>query len=227
MNIKTNNKVLVIAPHPDDETLGAGGSILKHKAQGDKIFWLILTNIHTLHGWESERVKQRQEEMQQVAETYQFNGVYKLDLPTTKLDEQPMGEIISKISAVIKEVEPSIIYLQNRSDVHSDHRTAFDAIMACTKSFRFPYIKRILMYETITETDFAPALPENQFIPNVFIDISEYIDKKIDIMKIYASEIMEAPMPRSLENIRNMARYRGARIGVKVAEAFQLIFEKS
>lgn len=221
------NKVLVIAPHPDDETLGAGGTILKHKTQGDKIFLLILTNIHTEHGWDSEQVKQRQEEIQQVADAYQFNGVYKLDLPTTKLDELPMGEFISKISTVIKEVEPSSIYLQNRSDVHSDHRIAFDAIMACTKSFRYPYIKRILMYETITETDFAPALPENMFTPNVFVDISEYIDKKIEIMQIYASEVMEAPLPRSLENIRNLAQYRGARIGVKTAEAFQLIFEKS
>lgn len=222
-----NKKILFIAPHPDDETLGAGGTILKHKTQGDKIFWIILTNIHAEHGWELERVKQRQQEIDEVADAYQFDGVYKLDLPTTKLDELPMGEIISKILAVIKEIEPSTIYLQNRSDVHSDHRISFDAIMACTKSFRYPFIKRILMYETITETDFSPAIPENQFIPNVFVDISEYIDKKIDIMKVYASEVMNAPMPRSLDNIRNLAQYRGARIGANAAEAFQLIFEIS
>ena len=225
--MKSRNKVLVIAPHPDDETLGAGGTILKHKAQGDKIFWLILTNINTAYGWDSERVVKRQEEIRQVADAYQFDRVYKLDLPTTKLDELPMGEIISKISEVINEVEPSGIYLQNRSDVHSDHRIGFEAVMACTKSFRYPFIKRILMYETITETDFAPAFSENQFMPTVFIDITDYIDKKIDIMKIYASEIMVEPMPRSLENIRNLVRYRGARIGVKAAEAFQLIFEKN
>lgn len=220
------SKILVIAPHPDDETLGAGGTILKHKAQGDKIYWLILTSIHTKYGWNSKRVTQRQLEIQKVGEAYQFDGIYKLDFPTTKLDELPMGKMIDKISSVINEIEPSIVYLQNRSDIHSDHRVAFDATMACTKSFRYPFIKRILMYETITETDFSPALSERQFIPNVFSDITEYIDKKIEIMKVYQSEVMEMPMPRSLVNIKALAQHRGARISVNAAEAFQLIYEE-
>lgn len=220
------SKILVIAPHPDDETLGAGGTILKHKAQGDKIYWLILTNIHAKDGWDSRRVSQRQLEIQKVAKAYQFDGVYKLDFPTTKVDELPMGKMIDKISPVINEIKPSIIYLQNRSDIHSDHRVAFGAIMACTKSFRYPFIKRILMYETITETDFSPALSERQFIPNVFSDITEYIDKKIEIMKVYQSEVMEMPMPRSVVNIKALAQHRGARISVNAAEAFQLIYEE-
>lgn len=220
-----DRKILFIAPHPDDETLGAGGTILKHKAQGDKIFWLIITDILNEHGWDSEHVKQRQKEIELVADAYHFDRVYRLNLPTTKLDELPLTEIINRISTVIKEITPSTIYLQNRSDSHSDHRITFDAVMACTKSFRYPFIKRILMYETISETDFAPALPEKQFIPNVFVDISEFINKKIEIMKIYNSEIMDSGLPRSLENIQALAQYRGSRIGVKAAEAFQLLLE--
>jgi LmbE family N-acetylglucosaminyl deacetylase len=83
-----------------------------------------------------------------------------------------------------------------------------------------------LIYECLSETEFTPALPENVFIPNVFIDISNYFEKKLEIIKIYESEIMEEPYPRSISSIEALARYRGSRIGVKYAEAFQLIYER-
>ena len=114
----------------------------------------------------------------------------------------------------------------NRSDVHSDHRIAFQAIYSCTKSFRKPFIERILMYETLSETEFVPALSENVFIPNVFVDISNYMDKKLEIMQIYKSEIMEGNLPRSLNAIKMLAAFRGSRIGTDYAEAFMLLFEK-
>jgi hypothetical protein len=95
--------------------------------------------------------------------------------------------------------------------------------MACTKSFRYPFIKRVLMYECLSETEFAPALPEKAFIPNYFVDISDFIDKKLEIMEIYESEIDEHPFPRSLNNIKALAHFRGASVGVNYAEAFQLL----
>ena len=82
------------------------------------------------------------------------------------------------------------------------------------------------MYETLSETEFTPALPEKLFAPNIFVDISEYIEQKIEVIQIYKSEVMVAPLPRSLESIRALSLYRGSRIGVKAAEAFQLIFER-
>jgi len=95
--------------------------------------------------------------------------------------------------------------------------------MACTKSFRYPFIKTVLMYECISETEFAPALPERMFMPNYYVDISEFFEQKIAIMKIFASEIGEHPFPRSIRNIEALATFRGASVGVKYAEAFQLI----
>jgi LmbE family N-acetylglucosaminyl deacetylase len=95
--------------------------------------------------------------------------------------------------------------------------------MACTKSFRYPFIKRVLMYECISETEFAPALPEKIFIPNFFVDISKYLEKKLEIMRIYESELGEHPFPRSERNIEALAVFRGASVGVEYAEAFQLI----
>lgn len=220
-----SNKILVIAPHPDDETLGCGGTLLKHKANGDEIYWLIITNISEECGWGKERVKTRQEEIRQVAKSYGFEKYYDLKLPTTKLDELSFGDIIPKISQVFNEVKPYTVYVNNRSDIHTDHKIVFQAVMSCSKNFRYPFIKRILMYETLSETEFAPALAENTFIPNVFIDISDFFEKKMEIMNVYESEIMEEPFPRSLSTIEALARYRGSRIGVKYAEAFQLLLE--
>jgi N-acetylglucosamine malate deacetylase 1 len=219
-------EILVIAPHPDDETLGMGGTILKHKGKGDHVHWLIVTNINPDHGWEKDIVVARQSEIQKVAEKYEFSSVHKLDYPTTRLDEYPLRKLINSVSTIINLVKPDTIYLPNRSDIHSDHRITFDMVMACTKSFRYPFIRRLLMYETLSETEFTPALPEKLFAPNIFVDISEYIEQKIEVIQIYKSEVMVAPLPRSLESIRALSLYRGSRIGVKAAEAFQLIFER-
>ncbi len=218
-------KILVISPHPDDETLGCGGTILKHKDIGDKIYWLTITNIDVKNGWNKDIVKKRQKEIENVAEMYGFEKTFKLDYPTAKLDIIPIQEIIKSISKVILEVKAEIIYLPNLSDVHTDHQITFKAAYSCTKNFRYPFIKKILMHETLSETEFTPALPTNIFVPNVFVDITKYFDKKLEIFKIYKSEAMEEPSPRSLEVIESIAKYRGSRIGKKHAESFQLIFE--
>lgn len=218
-------KILVISPHPDDETLGCGGTILKHKDTGDKIYWLLITNIDVKNGCKKDIVEKRQKEIEIVAEMYGFEKTFKLDYPTAKLDIIPIQEIIKSLSKVILEIEPEIIYLPNRSDVHTDHRITFKAVYSCTKNFRYPFIKRILMYETLSETEFAPALPENTFIPNVFVDITNYFERKLEIFKIYKSELMKEPLPRSLEVIEALAKYRGSRISKKYAEVFVLLKE--
>lgn len=215
--------VIVISAHPDDETLGAGGTMLKHVANGDNVFWLIVTNVFENQGFSSERVESRQEEIRKVEKLFGITKTYLLDYPTMTLSSSSLLKMVPEISTVFSEVKPEIIYTLNRSDAHSDHRVIFDAVMACTKSFRYPFIKQILMYECISETEFAPALAEKAFLPNYFVDITEYIDKKNEIMKVFESEIAEHPFPRSLDNIKALAHFRGASVGVKYAEAFQLI----
>ena len=122
-----------------------------------------------------------------------------------QVDEYSMSELIGKISKVINNLKPNIIYLPFKGDVHSDHRKIFEASYSCTKSFRYPFIKKIYMMETLSETEFSPIEGEN-FIPNTFVDISEYLEKKLDIMQIYTSELAKHPFPRSLENISYISR---------------------
>ena len=216
-------KVIVISAHPDDEILGVGGTLLKHKKNGDILAWLIITVVSEEYGFTKERVNSRMEEINQVGNMVGFTFVYNLNYPTMSLNSDIINEMIPKISTVFSEFQPEIIYVMNRSDAHSDHRYTFEAVMACTKSFRFPYIKRVLMYECISETEFAPQLPEKVFIPNYFVDISEFFDKKLEIMQVYQSELGEHPFPRSNKNIEALATFRGATVGVKFAEAFQLL----
>ncbi|MBN2964206.1 PIG-L family deacetylase [Sulfurospirillum sp. T05] len=216
-----NNKVLIVAVHPDDETLGCGGTLLKHKASGDEIHWLICTTLSKDHNYYTQREK----ELSFVGAMYGFDSVHNLRLKTMQVDEYSMSELIGAISKVINEVQPNTIYLPFKGDVHSDHRKIFEVSYSCTKSFRYPFIKKIYMMETLSETEFAPSIKEEGFVPNVFVDISDFFEKKIEIMKVFKSEIAEHPFPRSERNIRALATFRGATCGCEYAESFVLLKE--
>lgn len=218
-------KALFIAVHPDDETFGCGGTILKHKEKGDEIYWLIITNVDTKNGWDVDFIEKRQKEIRTVAELYNFDETYKLDFPTTKLDIVPLGNLISKISNIFSKIQPEIIYLPNRSDVHTDQQITFQAVYSCTKNFWYPFVKKVLMYKCLSETEFAPALTDKVFVPNVFVDITDYFEKKIEILQVYKSGLMVDNLPRSINAIKSLAQYRGSRIGKLYAEVFFLILE--
>ncbi len=215
------NRVLAIAVHPDDETLGCGGTLLKHKDQNDEIHWLICTTISKDH----PRHTAREEELKKVEKAYKFDSVYNLELKTMQVDEYTMSELIGKISEVISHVKPAIIYLPFKHDVHSDHRVIFEAAYSCTKSFRYSFVKKVYMIETLSETEFAPSIASESFIPNVYVDISQFLAKKIEIMKIYESEVDEHPFPRSTRSIKALATLRGATAGCEYAESFMLLKE--
>ena len=217
--------IAVISTHTDDETLGCGGTLLKSKSNGDNLYWIIATRIYDNHGYSKDKIKERDKEIESVSKKYGFSGVFELGVPTTKLDSIPLGELVKKMSLIFDEVKPQFIILPFRGDVHSDHRVMFDAGFSCTKSFRYKSIKRVLMMETLSETEFAPALEQCAFIPNYYVDINKFLDKKIEIMKTYKSEIRRHPFPRSEKNIRALASFRGASVGCKAAEAFVLLKE--
>ncbi len=221
-------KILFVSVHPDDETLGCGGTILRLKNEANLIFWLNLTSGSLDHpfGFTKEQLNKREKTIELIISKYKFDGFENLKLPTQMLNNIEMSSMISQISRIFHKIQPDIIFIPNRSDIHSDHKSAFMALYSATKNFRCSFIKKILMYETLSETEFAPALAENAFIPNTFIDISNYFEEKLKIMKLYDTEIMPIPLPRSEYAIRALAAYRGSRIGVQYAEAFMMIYNK-
>ena len=198
-------KIIVISAHPDDEILGAGGTLIKHRDNGDEIHWLIATNVFESQGFSKERITSRQLEIEEVASRLEMH-VHKLEYPTMGLSSRDLLTMVPKISKIFQEVEPEVIYVLNRSDAHSDHRILFDAVMACTKSFRYPVHKRDIMYECISETEFAPILPEKRFSPNVCRYHRTKWREKLELMKSML-RLGEHPFPRSERNISALATF--------------------
>lgn len=217
---------LVIAPHPDDETLGCGGTLLRAQAEGDKIYWLIVTGISEAQGFTSERVASRHAEINRVSEAYGFAETIRLDFPTTTLDTVPKRTLVSAISQAVERIEPTDIYLPHRRDAHSDHAATFDAAISVSKWFRYGSVERIFVYETPSETDFDLASDSSGFRPTVFVDVSDTIDRKLEIAAIFEGEFAEHPFPRSFEGLRALATIRGAASGFMAAEAFILLRQR-
>jgi len=214
------NKVMIVAPHPDDETLGCGGTLLRHMFDGDEVYWLICTTITESQGFTKERVEERQEEIEVVSKMFGFAGYRQLNFKTTELDQVPRKELVNCISDYIQEIKPLTIYLPYRNDVHSDHAYVFDSSVACSKSFRYPFVKKICVYETLSETEFGLRTDDGGFKPNMWVDITHFMDKKIEIMKVYKSEIGNHPFPRSEKGIRALALLRGLSANLEYSESF-------
>jgi len=217
---------MLLLPHPDDEVLGTGGTLLRRKKEGATVAWLIVTIITVEMGWSAEKIKQRADEIKRVTELFGFDSVFELNLPTTQLDQVPMSDLVTAISNIFKQFEPEEVFVPHPSDVHTDHRMVFDAVASCTKWFRYPSIQCVLAYETLSETDFGLGAGQG-FRPNVFVDIEPYLTDKLRAMDIYVSELGEFPFPRSHEAILALATLRGAASGFKAAEAFELLRERS
>jgi len=219
-------RILVIAPHPDDETLGCGGSLLKHKSNGDSLSWLVATRGHEPH-WSADLLDRKEKEIASVTAAYGFDQTIRLNFPTIRLDTIPLEEFIAAIRNAISDCKPELVYLNHFGDVHSDHRIVFEATLSVLKPFYSGThgVERILSYEVVSSTDAAPLNPARAFVPNVFTDVTDFLEKKLEIMALYESELQPSPLPRALDNLRALARLRGATIGVEFAEAFMLVRE--
>jgi LmbE family N-acetylglucosaminyl deacetylase len=219
------NRILAVAPHPDDETLGCGGALLRHRRAGDELHWLIATEMTPETGYAPARIKARDAEIRKVSARYGFKSVTRLGFGTGALDALELSVLVGAFSRAFRAAAPDVVYLPHRGDPHSDHRIVFDCAAACTKAFRFPSIRRVLSYEALSETDFSLD-PAYAFKPNVFIDIGGQLEGKIQIMRLYRGELGTHPFPRSEASLRALATLRGAAAGFKAAEAFLLLKER-
>ena len=216
-------KIMVISPHPDDETLGAGGSLLKLSNLGNEIYWMNVTDAGMGEHYSADFVKKRRIQINRIKQHYVFDRFINLRFPPAELNDGIKGELINYMGRVFDEMKPECLILPDYNDAHSDHRYVFEAAYACSKIFRRSFIRRILTMEIISETNFA--MPYDIFKPNLYIDITDYLDKKLEALKIYDTELDALPFPRSLEAIKAQAIIRGTEAGVLYAEAFRVIKE--
>jgi N-acetylglucosamine malate deacetylase 1 len=209
-------KNLVIAPHADDETLGCGGTILKLKKEKEEVHCVILTNYNK--NKDNKNYKRRYKELSTIKKSYKFNSINIGEFTANTLESQNKSEIILYLKKIIEKIKPDRIFVPYYNDAHSDHRLIYDCSSPFFKSFRYPFIKEVYIYETISETNFN--YKKKSFKPNTWININKYLLSKIKIMKIYKSEIKKHPFPRSEDAIKSLAILRGTEANFKYAEAF-------
>jgi len=169
----------------------------------------------------SSILKKRTKQMTDIVEFFRFERLYDLKFEASRLENIEKNTIIAAIDACFKEIKPEWIILPDPNDAHKDHQITFESCMACSKIFRYPYIKKITTMEIVSETDFGE--PKNIFVPNYFVDISNTIEDKLKALSIYDTEIGKPPFPRSIEAVKAQALVRGGTAGVHYAEAFRLI----
>lgn len=220
-------RVLVVAPHADDETLAMGGTIARHVARGDEVTVALLTG----HGDAPHPIFPR-ESFEAVrgefAGAMARLGVQKTilrELPAVVMADQPIHEVNAVTKGVVEEARPERLYVPFAYDLHRDHRELFYSFSVHWR----PYlaggqaIREVYCYETPSETHLSPAYLEPGFTPNVYIDISDHLEAKLEALDCYASQKQPAPLPRSCQAIDALARLRGSQVGVEAAEAFVLI----
>ncbi len=219
-------RILVIAPHPDDEVLGCGGTIQKYINNGDEVFLCIVTKAYA-PDWSDDFIANRGKEIKCAEGILGINGIVFLDLPTVKLDTIPQKKLNDLMSDCINDIGPEVVFVPFYGDINKDHKLVCEATLVAARPKPGSLIKKVYCYEVLSETEWAkPAQKiEDVFIPNYYEDISEFLDGKLKAMGCYKSELKDYPHPRSLEGIRILAQKRGTECGAMAAEAFMLIRE--
>jgi LmbE family N-acetylglucosaminyl deacetylase len=220
--VKNKKRVLVVAPHPDDETLGVGGTIAKYSAQGDEVFVLMVSGhlppIYSRKAYE--------ETVSEAYSAFSVLGVKKsefLEIPATMIGDQPLHEVNGRISKVVNDFNPHIV-LCPYPDRHIDHRLVFDSVMVATRPVGVGKdIKIVAAYETLSETHWNAPHIEPNFTPNWVVDISDHISKKLNALECYKSQISEFPGPRSIEAVEALAKFRGTQAGFGYGEGLHIV----
>jgi LmbE family N-acetylglucosaminyl deacetylase len=210
------NKILIIVAHPDDEVLGCGATITKHTKNGDKVQVVFLTD-----GFGSRsNGDNRDNSAEDVSKVLGCESPIFLNLPDNQLDTIPLLDIVKKIEKVIENFQPSVIYTHHFGDLNIDHQMAHRAVMTACRPQPDFCVKEIYSFETLSATHWQSSSMGNTFIPNYFIDATDFMEQKMEALKHYDEEMREYPHARSYKAIKSLAIYRGLTVGVKYAEAF-------
>lgn len=222
MTLAHYGRVLVIAPHPDDEILGCGGTMARMIDEGLDVHVGIVTSGRP-PAYSLESVAQVRDE---ATRSHAFLGVSEthwLDFPAAALGSVPAGELNAGIGGLIRKVKPDTLFVPFLGDVHQDHQLAFLASMVGARPRDGDAPSRILAYETLSETNWYAAPITPAFVPNVFIDIAATLDKKLAAFGMFESQVKAFPDERSLTTIEALARLRGSTVFLHAAEAFMTV----
>lgn len=217
-------RVLVIAAHPDDELLGLGATVARHADAGDEVTSLVVSDGATSR-YEEGADRTLQDAGRAAARILGVRELRFLGLPDQRLDTLPILEVIQRVERVVGEISPHMVYTHHWGDVNRDHRVVSEAVMVACRPIGPDHPKRLLCFETPSSSEWSSTDPSLTFIPNYFVDVTATIDRKLEAMACYATEVRPAPHPRSLEALRSRAQYWGQIVTRPFAEAFVLVRE--
>jgi len=212
--------VCIIAPHPDDEVLGLGGTIRRMFSLGIQTHLLVVSG-HLPPLYSRNIFEKTKEECNLASKILGISSVSFLEIPATNINQFPVAELNKKIIDFITKAKPTTVFIPF-PDRHIDHKLIFEASMVCTRPVGNSYPRLVLSYETLSETDWNAPYIEPFFIPELFVDIKDTFQYKINAMKLYKSQLKNSPS-RSIEAIEALASYRGSQNGFKYAEGFKVI----
>jgi LmbE family N-acetylglucosaminyl deacetylase len=216
------NKVLILAPHPDDEVLGCGGVMKKYSEEGIEVYVIVVTR-GTPKYYSDEKILNVREEARSAHKILGVKETAFLDFHAPELDIVNKAEISRAISTYISKWAITDMYVPHRGDIHHDHRAVFEAALVAARPVGNYTVKNIYAYETLSETEWAPPFGDDAFIPTHFTNIEHQIKAKLDAMQCFKSQVRDFPSTRSLETIESLAKFRGATVGFIRAEAFMTI----
>jgi N-acetylglucosamine malate deacetylase 1 len=215
-------RVLVVAPHPDDEVLGVGGTIARYSAEGAEVAVVIATKGYPPE-FDEAVVRQGREEARCAHEILGVGETIFLSFPAAGLDTVPHSALNTELGAVMARVRPDVLYVPFNGDLHRDHQRVFASALVAARPGHANTPQAIYAYETLSETNWNAPFLSPGFAPNVFVDISSSIERKLAAMRAFASQLRNAPHERSLETLRALATLRGSTVGCTAAEAFVLV----
>lgn len=219
-------QILVIAAHPDDEVLGCGGTIAKLTDQDARVHVLFLadgvSSRNKNHTALRKDIDKRYETARQANKILGVTSVDFCNFPDNRMDTVGMLDIIKPIESMIAEHQPDTVITHHAGDVNIDHRLTNQAVVAACRPQRGNPVLTLLFFETPSSTEWQPPLCAPAFIPNWFVDISAFLERKMTALDAYATELRPWPHPRSRKAVEHLARWRGSIIGVDAAEALIL-----
>lgn len=220
-----NVNILVIAPHADDEILGCGATMAKYIRNKDNVYVCIVTSpVKPI--FDRDRILPIiRSEAANAHKTLGVKATCYCDVPAVMVEEIPRYELNKKLGKVLEEILPDIVYIPHFGDMQKDHQLIAEAMMVVLRPKGVHKVSKVYSYETLSETEWNAPHSRNAFLPNVYNDVTDFIEIKKRAMNCYKSQVSDFPNLRSLETIDALAKYRGATINVRAAEAFMLIRE--
>ena len=212
--------VLVVAPHPDDEVFGCGGTIPKYTKAGHEVHVLIVTKGDDL--FDPQLIEAGRKEALAAHTLLGVKDTHFADLPAAKLDTLPQHKINDLLLDYFQEIQPDLLFLPFPGDVNRDHQVVHACAMVAARPIGVR-IQGIYCYEAVSSTNWNSPGIFPAFTPNCFVDISDTIDLKVEAAKIFASQLKQSPHERSVESIQALSRYRGGFVNLSHAEAFVCI----